>query len=117
NDSTGATRPIGHLRRNHEGALSAHLHSGNTFVLAADDLTATKHELERLAAIDGAVELASMPVGLARIVEPAGVVNDDRSRLRFGAVSDDDVDFLQFGHGEFPGERLAERVGFEPTSR
>lgn len=100
NIAPGAARAIAHLGRDHERALAADLHAGDTFVPAADHLPRAEIEVERLAPVAGAVELLAMAVGLGGVVQPAGVMDGDGlARDRLGPVADDGVDLLQLCHG------------------
>src|SRR5688572_26665406 len=100
--AAGAARAIAHLRRDDEGALAAHLHSGHALVPAADHLSRAQLEIERRAAIHRAVELLAVAVGLGRIVQPAGVVDTNGTRARFGAGAFEHVDLLQLSHRKSP---------------
>src|SRR5580704_7807067 len=72
-DAAGAARPVAELGRDDQGALAADLHAGDALVPAGDDLMPAERELERLAAVERAVELLALG---AILVEPAGVVHD-----------------------------------------
>src|SRR5262249_33615528 len=69
-DAAGAARAVAEFGRDHERALAADLHAGDTLVPALDDLAAAEREAEWLAAVERAVELLAF---LALIVEPAGI--------------------------------------------
>src|SRR5215472_13608631 len=56
-DAAGATRAVAELWRDDERALAADLHRGDPFVPAGDDLMLAERKLERLPAIERAVEL------------------------------------------------------------
>src|SRR5215510_16301026 len=91
-DPAGAIAEIGW---DDEGALAADLHRGNAFVPAGDDLPSADRKLERLPAVERAVELLALG---AALIEPAGVVHDaSLAGPRRGAGADLGVDDLQSG--------------------
>jgi len=53
--------------------LAADLHRSNAFIPAGDDLPSANRKLERLPAVERAVELLTLG---AALIEPAGVVHD-----------------------------------------
>src|SRR3546814_1044827 len=69
-DATVAARTIGKIWRDQQGPLAADLHVGDTLVPALDHLAVAELELERLAALVGAVEVTA---GLVVFPQPAGV--------------------------------------------
>ncbi len=98
--AAGAARTVAEFGWDDQRALTAHLHGGNAFVPPLDDHADADAELERLAAIERAVELrAFLPV----LIEPAGIVHHARlARLGRGAGAFGGVDDLQArrcGHG------------------
>src|SRR5436190_13740730 len=91
--ATGAARAIAERGRNDEGALAADLHGGDALVPAGNDPARADRELERLAAIDRAVEFLALG---AVLIEPAGVVHHaGLALLRSGAGADLAVGNLQ----------------------
>src|ERR1700730_5900544 len=71
--AAGAAGAVAELGRNDEGALAADLHRADALIPTADDLTLADDKLERLAAVERAVELLALG---AVLIEPAGVVHD-----------------------------------------
>src|SRR5215471_14933610 len=69
-----AAGAIAELWRDRQSPLAADLHAGHALVPAGDDLLGTERKLERLAAIDRAVELLALG---AVIRQPPGVVHRD----------------------------------------
>ena len=72
-DAAGAARAIAELGRDDESALAANLHGGDALIPAGDDLMFAEGELERLVAVDRAVELLALD---AVLIKPAGIVHD-----------------------------------------
>src|SRR5580704_15771028 len=72
-DAAGAARPVAELGRDDQGALAADLHAGDALVPAGDDLMPPERELERLTAVERAVELLALG---AILIEPACVMHD-----------------------------------------
>src|ERR1700683_2144974 len=71
NDATGPACAVAKSGRDDERALAADLHGRDAFVPAGDDLMGADLELERLVAIDRAIEfLAFDPI----FIKPAGVI-------------------------------------------
>src|SRR3546814_19971192 len=58
-DATVAARTIGKIWRDQQGALAADLHVGDTLVPAPDHLAVAELEIEKPAALVGAVEIAA----------------------------------------------------------
>src|ERR1700730_18426863 len=71
--AAGAAGAVAEVGRDDEGALAADLHRADALIPTADDLTLANGKLERLAAVERAVELLALG---AVFVEPAGVVHD-----------------------------------------
>src|SRR5262249_51398187 len=69
-DAAGAVAEVG---RDDEGTLAADLHRGHAFVPAGDHLPSANGKLERLAAVERAVELLALG---AVLIKPAGVMHD-----------------------------------------
>src|SRR6516165_5409292 len=70
--SAGAAGAIAELGRDVQRALAADPHPGHTLVPAGDDLLGAERELERLAAVDRAVELLALG---AIVRQQSGVVH------------------------------------------
>src|SRR5690606_15181518 len=71
-DAAIAAGAIGQIGRDQQRALAAHLHVGDAFITALDDLALAELEFERLAALVGTVEgAARLPV----LPDPAGVMH------------------------------------------
>src|SRR5262245_16004303 len=88
-------RAVAEIGRDDEGALAADLHRGNAFVPARDDLPSADRKLERLAAVERAVELLALG---ATLIEPAGVMHHaSLASPRGRAGADLGVDDLQSG--------------------
>src|SRR5439155_18716853 len=64
---------VGELGRNDEFALAADLHADHALIPASDDLSITEDELERLLAIETAIELGAVGEP-TRVVHPDDVV-------------------------------------------
>src|SRR3982074_2075312 len=85
-DAARAARPVAELGRDDQGALAADLHGGDALVPTRDHPLLADGEFERLAAVEGAVELLALG---AVLIEPAGVVHDaNLAGLRRGAGAD-----------------------------
>src|SRR5260221_5836091 len=95
----GTSRGAGEIVWNGEdkvGEMTANLHSRHALIPALNDLAGAELELERVVAIARAVELLAVLVGLARVVQPAGIVHRDvLARRRRGARADLAVRNLQ----------------------
>src|SRR5215475_9302437 len=59
-DAAGAARAVAELGRDDQRALAADLHAGDALVPAGDHATHADRKLERLLAIDRAVELLAL---------------------------------------------------------
>src|ERR1700730_10449650 len=93
NDAAGAAGAVAERGWNDQGALAADLHGGDAFVPAGDHLALPDRKLERLIAVDRAVEFLAL---LAALIKPAGVMHDaDLAGLWCRAGADRVVDNLQ----------------------
>src|SRR5207249_3414253 len=91
-----APRAVAEIRRNDERARATDLHAGDPLIPPADHHAGAKPEAERLAAIEGAVELLAMAVRRLAVVQPTGVMDGDvLPGLRVGARPDLGVRYLQ----------------------
>src|SRR6516165_11454006 len=70
----GAARAVAEFRRDDQCPLAADLHAGHPLVPTGNNLVRAKRELERLAAVERAVELR--PFGTV-VIEPPGVIYRD----------------------------------------
>lgn len=101
------TRAIAHIRGDDEGALATHLHASHTLVPALNHTASTQGKGEGAAAVDRAVELLALALGLARVIEPARVVNHHGlSGNRLGSLANRVVD-----GGEAGQRQRRKRVG------
>src|SRR5688572_6812695 len=92
-DGAGAHGAVAEVGGYDEGAPAADLHGGDALVPPLDHLALAERELERLAAVDRAVELGAL---LAALIEPAGIVHHtDLALLGEGAGADLEVGHLQ----------------------
>src|SRR6476620_6062297 len=93
NDAARAAGAVAKRGRNDQGTLAADLHGGDALVPATDHPAAPDRKLERLVAVDGAVEFLAL---LAVLVQPAGIVHDaGLAGLGRSAGADRGVDNLQ----------------------
>ena len=83
----GALAAVGELGRDDEAARAADFHAGDALLPAADHVARTEVKGKRLTALARTVELAAPEVFRVRVVEPAGVVDDD-DHAREGLVAD-----------------------------
>jgi prepilin-type processing-associated H-X9-DG protein len=98
NDATCAARTVTEFGGHHEPAPTTDFHAGDPEVPTADHLTPADFELERLAVLARAVELAAFPFGGVRLVQPAGVVHDGPAAIAGnGAFADGHVGDEWFG--------------------
>src|SRR5258706_14974669 len=93
NNAAGAAGAVAQRGRNDQGALAANFHAGDAFVPAGDHLALPDRKLERLIAVNRAVEFLAF---LAALIKPAGVMHDtDLTGLWRRARPDRAVDNLQ----------------------
>ena len=101
-DTTRTSRAVTQVRRNDQCALAAHMHGGDAFVPALDDLALADRERKRLTPVDRAVEFLAL---LAVDEQPSRII--DRHGLasfRHGSGARLNVDNAQAaGCGDLAG--------------
>src|SRR4029078_12706788 len=101
NHAARAASAIAQVGRDDQRALPANLHARHALVPTLDHAAPTQREVERLAGVAGAVELAPLLVRFGRVIKPPGVMDNDNFPGRsFRSSSLFYIYFLQFSrHG------------------